>query len=134
MPTRAVKAKWLGRSMAPEGPYLAMALSEADYRAALKHMNHPWGADPFPTSGATVMTFEGAGITCLLLVSEEAQEKAEKDPIGFAALLAHEAYHIAETWLRYELREKVPASEQVAYAVQFTLQRLLHEYHRRKFR
>lgn len=119
--------RWLDRRIAAPGPYLALALNEEKFDAALKHMGVVDRPRFIATDAADatchVLEKGGGGLACIVCLSgwEEA------DPIEVAGLLVHEAVHI---WQQYakNIGETHPGDEQEAYAVQAISQELMAEF------
>lgn len=123
-----MKTRWLDRRITLPGPYLALCLSEDEFRKAVAHLKAPvvpqWvssGAD------ATMRTFErdGKAVCIVCLSGTEGRSGVE-----IAGMLIHEAVHI---WQQYceDIGERHPGDEQEAYAIQAIAQELLAEYARR---
>ena len=119
--------KWLDRRIASPGPYLTLCLSEAEYKAAMKHCRVAPGAWINP----------GADATSHHLVSENKRvcvvclgNMGGRSAIEVAGLLVHEAVHV---WQEYadSIGESTPGREQEAYAIQAIAQELMAEYARR---
>jgi hypothetical protein len=124
-----MKVRWLDRRLGPPGPYLALCLSQAEYREAVQHLKSPeiprWvgrGAN------ATTHTFthEENGIVCIVCI--EGHEN--HSPIEVAGMLVHEAVHVWQQWCD-EIGETRPGTEQEAYAIQAISQELMAEFTRR---
>lgn len=124
-----MKTRWLDRRIARPGPYLALRLSEAEFRDALAHLKAPevprWvssGAD------ATMHTFQhpDGKTACIVCLAGH----QGRNPVEIAGLLIHEAVHI---WQQYcnDIGEHAPGAEQEAYAIQAIAQELMAEYARR---
>lgn len=121
--------KWLDRRIAWPGPFLALALTEADFIKCVRHLSATSEAR-FPTSGAKTEIFEKAGAcpTCIVAMSEVA---AARSPIEVAGLLVHEAVHVWQAYCE-DLGEQKPGVEQEAYAIQAISQSLWAEYVRQR--
>ena len=121
--------KWLDRRIAWPAPYLALALTEADFIKCIRHLS-PTAEARFPQSGAKTEILEktGSSPTCIVAMSEAA---ASRSPIEVAGLLVHEAVHV---WQAYcdDIGERCPGSEQEAYAIQAISQALWTEYVRQR--
>ena len=124
-----MKTRWLDRRIAAPGPYLALCLSEGEFRAALKHLKasteSAWVRNAH--SHATAHTFEGPrGLTVIVCV----RDWQGRDPVEVAGLLIHEAVHI---WQQYaeHIGEDHLGDEQEAYGIQAIAQELLAEFARR---
>lgn len=120
---------WLDRRIAHPGPYLALCLSEAEFRSTLKRLKAPQVPRWVNThADATMHTFEHAdhGICCVVCLAPP----GERGPVEVAGLLIHEAVHV---WQHYceNIGEHTPGAEQEAYAIQSISQELLAEYARR---
>jgi hypothetical protein len=122
-----LKTRWLDRRIAAPGPFLALCLSEAEFRAALAHLKAP-DVPRWCRSDAATHTFdhEGGGICCIVCL----QGWEGRDPIEVAGLLVHEAVHV---WQNYaeNIGERYEGAEQEAYAVQSIAQELMGEFDRR---
>lgn len=125
-----MKTRWLDRRIALPGPYLALALSEPEFKAAAKHLRvdqpGPWIRNAH--CHATAHFFEVPGKPVAVVVS--LTDWKGREPVEVAGLLIHEAVHI---WQRYaeDMGESRPGDEQEAYAVQAIAQELLAEFARR---
>lgn len=124
-----MKTRWLDRRIAAPGPYLALCLSEAEFRSALKHLRasteSAWVRNAH--SHATAHTFEGPrGLTVIVCI----RDWQGREPVEVAGLLIHEAVHI---WQQYadHIGERRPGDEQEAYGIQAIAQELLAEFARR---
>lgn len=126
---RHAKTRWLDRRIAAPGPFLTLCLSEAQFKAAIKHMRIP-AEPPFvntPHSHATAHFFDAPGglaaVVCL-------RDFEGRDPVEVAGLLIHEAVHV---WQEYadHIGEKEPGVEQEAYAISIA-QELMAEFARRQ--
>lgn len=122
-----MKTRWLDRRIAAPGPYLALCLSEAEFREAVAHLKSPelprWiGKD------ATTHTFDhlDGGPCCIVCL----RGWEGRDPIEVAGILVHEAVHV---WQQYadSIGERFEGAEQEAYAVQHIAQELMAEFARR---
>lgn len=125
-----MKTRWLDRRIAAPGSYLALCLSEEEFRAAIKHLKSPevprWCMSDAVTH---VFDYEGGKLCCVVCM----QGWQGRDPIEVAGLLVHEAVHV---WQKYcdHIGERQPGSEQEAYAIQSIAQELLAEFARRQSR
>jgi len=122
------KTVWLDRRIARPGPFLALCLSEAEFRAAAQALKAP-SISQWCSSDATTHTFEhvdGKGPCCIVCI----QGREKHGPIEVAGLLVHEAVHV---WQEYceGIGERNPGSEQEAYGIQSIAQELLAEFARR---
>jgi hypothetical protein len=122
-----MKTRWLDRRIAAPGPYLALCLSDAEFRAAVAHLNAPeWPR--WCRKDAMTHTFdhEDGGICCIVCV----KGWEGRDPIEIAGLLVHESVHV---WQQYaeSIGERYEGAEQEAYAVQSIAQELMAEFARR---
>lgn len=124
-----MKTRWLDRRIAAPGPFLALCLSQEDFRAAIK----PFKLDSMPswmtsTGSACVTRFVHDGrLICIVSI----QGWEGRNPVEVAGLLTHEAVHV---WQLYCTRigEEKPGDEQMAYGIQSTAQELLAEFSRRQ--
>ncbi len=123
-----MKTRWLDRSLMV-GPHLTLVLSEAEYRAAMRHCKVPRAEQPpwilTPQADATVhwMDSLGGGLTCVVAV----RPREGTNGIQVAAMLVHEAVHI---WQQFKKRigERKPSAEFEAYSIQAISQRLMEAY------
>ncbi len=125
-----MKTRWLDRRIAWPGPYLALCLSDDEFRAAIAHLKSPevprWinrGAD------ATAHFFDNpdgktVAVVCL------AESRKRREPVEVAGMLVHEAVHVWQAYCR-EIGERNPGDEQEAYAIQSIAQELMAEFARR---
>ena len=92
-----------------------------------------WGQDlvaPFPTKGARTAWFaavDGEGALMLVAVSENTQKSLVDEPVLRAALVAHEAVHVAQYAAEW-MAETAPGNEIFAYMVQSIVMDLLAEW------
>lgn len=121
--------KWLDKRIAAPGPFLALCLSEEQFKAAIKHMRLSV-SPPFmntPHSHATAHFFDTPGglaaVVCL-------RDFEGRDPVEVAGILVHEAVHVWQEYAAY-IGEKEPGREQEAYAIQSIAQELMAEFARR---
>lgn len=117
--------KWLNRDLIV-GPYLALALSEKEFHAALRHCKVPIAEWPqWVKSAATTHTFtnKDGGLCCVVCLGPH----EGKSPIQVAALLVHEAVHVWQSWCD-DVGEQAPSSELEAYSIQAISQRLMFAY------
>lgn len=118
--------RWLDRRIAAPGPYLALALNEEQFDAALKHMgvvNRPRFIATDAADATSHFLEQGGNVACVVCLSGW----DGRDPIEVAGLLVHEAVHI---WQQYakNIGETHPGDEQEAYAVQAIAQELMAEF------
>ncbi len=124
------KVTWLDRRVAHPGPYLTLALSEAEYKAAFRHLKlapeGPWIRTPqaHATAHYAVRT-DGRQAVVVCLSAWEG-----RNPIEVAGLLVHEAVHIWQEYAAW-VGEIRPGAEQEAYAIQSIAQELMAEFARR---
>lgn len=122
-----MKTNWLDRRIAAPGPYLALCLSEAEFRAATTHVKAP-SIPKWCDKHAQVHTFdhENGGVCCVVCL----RSYEGRDPIEVAGLLVHEAVHV---WQQYaeSIGERYEGMEQEAYAIQSISQELMAEFARR---
>lgn len=120
--------KWLDRRIAAAGPFLALCLSEAEFREACRRIKvepEPWVKTTH--SQATAHFFGGPhGLTAIICI----RDFEGRNPVEVAGLLVHEAVHV---WQEYadHIGEREPGREQEAYAVQVIAQELMSEFARR---
>lgn len=121
--------RWLDRLVAPLGPHLTLCLTEAEFKAALKHLKAKdeasWTTNGYGGRTHTYVNDEGR-ISCVVCISDYKGRK----PVEVAGLLVHEAVHVWQEYLTF-INEKHPSSEQEAYGIQFIAQNLMAEFARR---
>ena len=127
MPKAKVKPYlWLARDVARAGPHMTLVRSEAAYEHAIAHLNvkrpNVWVDDEDGGATTHVLTNDENEMTCVIAISV-----TDQDGIQIAALLAHEATHVAQYHFEH-IGERKPAIEQMAYAVQYLTQTLMYEY------
>ena len=124
-----MKANWLDRRIAADGPYLALCLSQDEFDAALQHLELRDRRE-FVTPGAdgTTHHFENPQKQDVCIVCIRVHEG--RAGVEVAGLLVHEAVHV---WQRYasSIGERTPGDEQEAYAIQSIAQELMAEFARR---
>lgn len=124
-----MKTRWLDRRIAAPGPYLALCLSEPEFKAAIKHLkisqDHEWIKTPHSQATAHYFTAP-SGLTCIVCM----RDWQGRNPIEVAGLLVHEAVHVWKTYADH-IGEQHPGSEQEAYAIQAIAQELMAEFARR---
>lgn len=122
---------WLDRRVSAPGPYLALCLSEREFRKVIRRLKHhgehvEWVKRP---SDARMYTFphykDGSPVCVVGLRSTKGRSAVE-----IAGLLVHEAVHVWQEY-REHINERYPAAEQEAYGIQSIAQELLAEYARR---
>ncbi len=122
-----MKTNWLDRRIAAAGPYLALCLSEDEFRAAVAHLKSP-DIPRWCSKGATTHTFdhEDGGVVCIVCL----RDYEDRKPVEVAGLLVHEAVHV---WQKYaeDIGERYEGAEQEAYAIQCISQELMAEFARR---
>lgn len=122
--------RWLDRRIAAPGPYLALCLAEAEFKALIGKLGAP---DPGPWisnshSDATAHHLVSSrGKRCCVICVRGWQGR---DPIEMAGLLIHEAVHVWQCYAE-DIGEHRPGDEQEAYAIQAIAQELLAEFARR---
>ena len=124
-----MKTRWLDRRIAAPGPFLALCLSEAEFKAAAKHLKAgqelAWMKNEH--SHATAHTFDGRhGLTVVVCL----QDWQGRNPVEVAGLLVHEAVHAWQSYADH-IGERSPGIEQEAYAIQSIAQELMAEFARR---
>jgi len=124
-----MKTRWLDRKIAAPGPYLALCLSKAEFKAATAHLKAGQDLEWISNlqSQATAHTFNGEhGLTVVVCL----RDWLGRDPVEIAGLLVHEAVH---AWQSYAdcIGERNPGIEQEAYAIQSIAQELMSEFSRR---
>lgn len=123
---KAPRVNWLDRRIAAPGPYLALCLSEVEFRAATAGLKAP-EVPRWCIKDAVTHTFDHEGKLCCVVCM---QGWEGRDPIEVAGLLVHEAVHV---WQQYadSIGERFEGAEQEAYAVQAVAQELMAEFARR---
>lgn len=119
--------KWLDRRIAAPGPYLALCLSEEEFKAAVQHCRAPEHASWCSKDARThCFEHEEAGIVCVVCL----RGYEGRNPVEVAGLLVHEAVHV---WQNYaeDIGERYEGREQEAYAIQSIAQELMAEFARR---
>jgi hypothetical protein len=125
-----MKTRWLDRRIGVAGPYLALCLSEAEFRKALQRLKSP-SIPCWVNSGSHAATHfleNEDKRTCAIVCLAEGWES--RAPIEVAALLVHEAAHVWQAHCR-DIGESNPGDEQEAYAIQAIAQELMFEFSRR---
>lgn len=124
------RVNWLDRRIACPGPYLALALSQEEFDAALRHCGAPTGAAWILNehSHATTHMVAGRGGKRCCVVTMRGWE--DRNPIEVAGLLIHEAVHVWQDYAE-QIGETAPGKEQEAYAIQAIAQELMAEFARR---
>jgi hypothetical protein len=126
-----MKTRWLDRRIACPGPFLALCLSDDEWKAVSKKLgvsaSVPWLATD--RADATTHIFDapdGRGLCCVVCL----QVNAGRAAVEIAGLIVHESVHV---WQQYaeSIGEHRPGVEQEAYAVQSIAQELMAEYARR---
>lgn len=123
------KVRWLDRRVAAPGPYLCLALTKADYLAAMKHCKveqpAPWVGDEGGLAHARCYFLAHPEHGTVVVVGVHSW--STRNPIEVAGLLVHEAVHI---WQEYadQIGERSPGREQEAYAIQSIAQELMAEF------
>lgn len=119
--------EWLDRSVAPPGPYLALVLSEDQFLAAArdcKVADHgPWVNDRAQATTHLWENPKGESVAVIALRDHEG-----RDGIEVAGLIVHEAVHVWQHYRDDFLRERHPAIEQEAYAIQWIAQVLMNSF------
>lgn len=121
--------KWLDRSIAKAGPYLALCLSQDEFQKAMSHLKAPeipmWISSGANATMHTLYNDEH-GLSCIVCMDGH----QGRDPIEVAGLLIHESVHV---WQQYceSIGERSPGVEQEAYAIQSIAQELMAEFARR---
>ena len=122
-----MKTKWLDRRIAAPGPYLALCLSQEEFRSAMMRLK---AADIPNWCRADAMTHifdhEGGGVCCVVCI----KGWEGRNPVSVAGLLVHEAVHVWQAYAE-SIGEKSSGDEQEAYAIQTIAQELMSEFARR---
>lgn len=120
--------KWLARDLI-RGPYLGLALSEKQFRAALRHCQIPPADWPnwikTDHADATTHFLENprkhlVAVVCL-------RHRDDVDGVQIASLLVHEAVHVWQEF-RARIGESEPSPEFEAYSIQAISQELMQAY------
>lgn len=126
-----MKTKWLDRRIAAPGPWLALCLNEAEFKAAIKPFKLSSNPAWKPKTGTACVThFDNpfrSGLVCIISIDQW----DGRDPIEVAGPLVHEAVHV---WQLYcdRIGEDSPGDEQEAYGIQSIAQELMAEFSRRQ--
>lgn len=124
------RALWLDRALVV-GPYVALCLSKAEFRACLKRLQYPGETPDFlktDRANATVHFIDNPdGQLCALVCLGST---AGRTPLEIAGLLVHEAVHI---WQEFcdSIGERGPSREFEAYSIQCIAQRLMESFAQR---
>lgn len=124
------KTRWLDRRIAAPGPCLALCLSEAEFKAAMRSAGvvpiNSW-IKTAHSDATTHFVTSCAGVSTVIVCISGWQGR---NPIEVAGLLIHEAVHV---WQEYcaNIGENAPGVEQEAYAIQAISQELMAEFCRR---
>lgn len=124
--------RWLDRALFT-GPYLALVLSESEFRSALRRLKVKDPGEWLPAScSACVHTYErsGAHLTCIVALRETA---LDLEPMAVIGTLVHEAVHV---WQKIEAAASLGdpgkfGTESEAYAIENIAMQLITEYQRR---
>lgn len=124
-----MKTNWLDRRIASPGPALCLCLSEAEFYAAMEHIQvrpmHRWVGDE--QGAATHRCVSDNGFrTCIVCLGDT----TDYDSIQIASILVHEAVHVWQFYCE-GIGEENPGDEQEAYGIQSISQELMTEYARR---
>jgi len=127
--------EWVDRCLIKNPYYVAVCLSERDFRKSMKKMGitdiPQWineGAD------ATVHTFENQKVgthqsrLCAIVCLTNFEDRTPEEVIG---LIVHEAVHIWQE-AKISLGEKYPSSEFMAYSIQNITMNLIEGYNKAK--
>lgn len=119
--------KWLDHAFI-YGPYLALCLTEEDFRRVLKHLKIKT-SEPFINTSqahATKHTFESKGKQTVVVCIRDWGKRDVKEIYG---LLIHEAVHIFQGWCEHH-GESNPSLEFEAYSIQWIAQQLIYDFDR----
>lgn len=125
-----IKVRWLDRRIAAAGPFLALCLSEQEFKAVVAHLEldskAPWISNNQSDATTHFFSTNKNQLACAVCISD----CAGRDPVEVAGLLVHEAVHV---WQEYadSIGERAPGREQEAYAIQSIAQELMAEFARR---
>lgn len=124
------KTRWLNRRVGPLGPYLALCLTEAEFKAAVSHLKSA-DVPRWMNRGAhaTTHTFEHVDNGTVCVVCIHGVEK--RSPIEVAGLIVHEAVHVWQQHCK-DIGETRPGDEQEAYSIQLISQALMSDFAGRK--
>lgn len=120
------KRLWLNRDLL-RGPYLAMCLTQPQYKAAMAHMrieNPPsmFGTEHCHASTHVLVNPDG-DLACVVTL----RPTAGRSGTEVAGLLVHEAVHVWQAWCKH-VGEDEPGDETEAYAIQWISQQLMDAY------
>lgn len=125
-----MKVDWLDRALFVSSHYYCLCTTEAQFHAALRHLDVP--RESYPAfvlnahSDATVHYLESNdGLKHSAIVCLRVREGIEGTQI--ASLLVHEAVHIWQA-TKKDYGEREPSAELEAYAIQNIAQRLMESY------
>lgn len=121
--------RWLDRRIAAPGPYLALALNQAEFDAARKALGVREHAE-FVVGSADATAHYMTNPDGKLAVVVGFRYDANRSGIEIAGLFVHEAVHVWQEYAR-SIGETHPGDEQEAYAVQSIAQELMAEFVRR---
>ena len=125
-----MKVRWLDRRIAAPGPFLALCLSEAEFKAAMRHLRlkdyGAWISNDHSYATAHYIRTPAGKLCCVVCL----RGAENHSPVEVAGLLVHEAVH---AWQEYaaDIGEASPGREQEAYAIQSIAQELMAEFARR---
>lgn len=126
----AKRVKYLQGSLMPMPCYLALCVSDEQYRAELKRLDVIASEPYMPGHGtnACVHYFvnDKTGITSAF-GCVAADRLAQKEPVEVACILVHEAVHVWQDICR-DLGERHPGDEFEAYAIQRISEQLMRSY------
>lgn len=111
----------------PPLPHMALCLSQAEFDAACAHIEEhstPW----LNGAAARMHAFQHDTTrkhTCLVCLDTTIKDV---DAQQIAALLVHEAVHVAQYYFEEIVREYHPSKEMQAYTIQVISQRLMTAY------
>lgn len=119
--------KWLRRDLIV-GPYLALALSEADFHKAMGHCKVPqkewpeWVKDGADATAHVLTNPDGGTVSIVCM-----RTYPNITPIQIAGILVHEAVHVWQHFCK-RIGEDDPSFEFEAYSIQSIAQALMQAY------
>lgn len=118
--------KWAGRTLFT-GPYVALCLTEAAFKKALRSLKATNGPVDWVngTAHATVHILENAtgGLACVVCIRDWENRKSEE----IVGLLIHESVHIFQSYCEH-IGEDKPSKEFEAYSIQGISQNLIRAF------
>ena len=119
------RRQWCDRPLIV-GPYVALCLTETQFRSALKDLDFDGGLEMFPNahSNGCLHSFSGRdGLAFVLAI----RGHEGRNPISLAGLLVHEAVHVWQQYKAY-IGERAPSDEFEAYSIQAIAVKLMDRF------